>query len=107
MCHRHTSSYHGEYVLMKPAWNLASDSTTNWICSLGGNNVVLKWKVPSFCPNPLPGITHTPHVSSSSQQYTKSAGLPCTLASPSYALTARAATNSGICTHGKAYMAPY
>ena len=34
----------------------------------GARNVVLKWRVPSFCPNPLPGTMHTPVASSRRMQ---------------------------------------
>lgn len=54
------------YFFIKPMWKSRILLTIWSIASSVGRKVVRMWKVPSACPKPDPGTTHTPVASSSS-----------------------------------------
>ena len=56
------------YLALKPSWKRLNFSTNSAIFSSRGRIVVRRWKVPSSCPKPLPGIVTMPLSSSRRRQ---------------------------------------
>ena len=86
------------------AWKLALNSSSCFIVCLNSSVgvtrlVILKWKVPSTCPKPLPGTVMIPVFSTMAKQYIASTAIPFSAAA-AFALSEN-------CTYGNPYIAPW